>query len=319
MEQLDMNQPANVTGPATESEAVARVVRDLLQVQRQLLDRGSSSQASILAVPRALALQSIKPFLDEYLERPERKRGTSHHHTLDSFVAHVARFKQPNNLDQSVLFGWLGDPDDENHGSPELCCVYDYHEPGSARAGWGDYRAVYTFPLSDEWRAWTQVAGVVLGQDAFAEFLEDRIADVSGPGAVGDGARHLAERLETEIATPAQLMALSRGLTVNVGRRVTNAQALSSGEAQIAFTEEHSDTSGQPLRVPAAFEIAIPVFEDGGAWQLPVRLRYRVNGGSISWRLQPYRMAETLRGVMRIACEQAASETGLPLYWGAPE
>lgn len=308
-----MTQPGfTINNNEHEVDAIARIVAGHMTVQQVALRRGNSGDAPVLAVPKDLKLESVKALLDEYLERPERKSGTSQHLTLDSFVQHVNRFKNPEGMEQSVLFAWLGDEDSD----PALTCIYDYHEPGKGRAGWGEYQAYYSFPVSDEWAAWSGVAEEAMSQADFAEFLEDHIVDVSAPEEAGENVRLIAQALGSELASPAQLMALARGLTVNVGRRVTNAHVLSSGESQIAFQEDHTDETGHPLRVPSVFQIAIPVFEDGGPWQLPIRLRYRVQGGTITWRIQPHRMDETLRGVMKIACDQAAQQTELPLYWG---
>ena len=153
----------------------------------------------------------------------------------------------------------------------------------------------------------------------FAEFIEDRVHDVIDPEQAGANATELASILQSSLASPAKLLGLARGLTVNVGKRVQNATNLSTGEAQIAFQEEHSDAVGQPLKVPGAFAIAIPVLRCGRLWQIPIRLRYRVSGGSVYWILQPHRLVETKQAVFDEVCAEAREKTELPLFYGRPE
>ena len=62
------------------------------------------------------------------------------------------------------------------------------------------------------------------------------------------------------VATPAQLIQLSRGLQVNVSSVVKNIVNLASGEASIAFDEQHTDGDGQPLKVPGIFMLSIAPF-----------------------------------------------------------
>ena len=227
-------------------------------------------------------------------------------------LSHVNRFKDPDIEGQSVLFASSDD-------GPELMCVYNYNEAGRQGARFSDFRAVYNCPLSEEWMTWGSVSGDQMQQEEFAAFIEKHVHDVIDPKDAGKNATELANILATNLASPAQLMALSRGLTIHVGKRVQNATNLSTGEAQIAFAEEHSDQAGQPLKVPAAFAIAIPVFQGGRLWQLPVRLRYLVHGGAITWILQPHRVVETLQAVFDEDCAEAREKTELPLFYGRPE
>lgn len=296
-----------------EASAVAELVREHVKPVELTANAGTDGSVPYLVLPKGLEVHSLKSILAEYKLRPDRKKGTSHHDTLVSFVEHVNRFKDPDVEGQSALFACA------NASDPELICVYNYNEPGRNGPRFRDFRAVYRCPLSEEWKVWVAVAGSLMEQSEFAEFIEEHVHDVIDPKDAGKNATELANILATNLATPAQLMALSRGLTVHVGKRVQNATNLSTGEAQIAFAEEHSDQAGQPLKVPAAFAIAIPVFQSGRLWQLPVRLRYRVQGGRISWILQPHRVVETFQAVFEEACAEAREKTELPLFFGRPE
>ena len=63
---------------------------------------------------------------------------------------------------------------------------------------------------------------------------------------------------------------------VSVETSVQQAVTLATGEITINFAEQHKDGAGAPIRIPNLFLIAVPVFEAGDAYRIPVRLRYRL-------------------------------------------
>ena len=75
---------------------------------------------------------------------------------------------------------------------------------------------------------------------------------------------------------------LAKGLSIKVEQHVKNVRNLDTGEAQIGFSEQHSN-NGAPLQVPTAFVIAVQLFDKGPFYSIIVRLRYRLRDGSIQW------------------------------------
>lgn len=302
----------------TENKSLIDYVRSNGRSPIVTATRGSIAECKVFAVPKvdndgveSIELESMKPFLDEYLEAPERRAGTAEVTTLASFVDHTKRFADPD----SALFA------DDDVKAPSLTSVLDYHRAGaSSDPRFGMHRAIYRFPISDEWKAWT-APREPMKQAAFGEFLEDRCIDVLDPAAVGAGTTKLATTLGLTLADPVRLLELARGLAVNVETKVAGVMNLSSGEAQISFEEKHVGQGGTALKVPTGFVIAIPVFRSGAAYQLPVRLRYRVlpNGGGIVWLFQIARIEQAFRDALAEACTKASEETGLPLFYGKPE
>lgn len=288
----------------TGAQAIIDFARDNGEVDT--IDLGGG--AEVLSVPLGRRIESTKLYLDQFRKAPERKKGTAKLTSLDSFIDHVKRHKD----DDTVLFAI--------ESEPALLSVYDYNKGGPTGAPrFGEHRARYTFPLSDEWNAWKKAAAGPMNQAAFAEFLEDRIGDVMDPLKVGETITEFAVQLGVDVATPQKLMTLSRGLQVNVSAVVKNAVTLTSGEGEIQFGEEHKDSGGAPLRVPGCFAIAIPVFKLGAIYQVPVRLKYRREGGVISWFVTPNRTAVIFEDAFGEAANKAANETKLPLFYGTPE
>jgi uncharacterized protein YfdQ (DUF2303 family) len=184
----------------------------------------------------------------------------------------------------------------------------------------GTHRATYPFPLSDEWEAWLEQNGKPLGQGEFATWLEDRILDVADPAAAFASAKAFAEALGVpQFASPSRLLQLSRGLQVHVEERVTSKIDPATGETTMHYEAAHQDAGGGALSVPRAFLIRLPVFRAGALYQLPVRLKYRIAGGRVTWAYELHGAERAFDDAFREACESARDRTGLPLFYGTPE
>lgn len=266
---------------------------------------------AVFSVPSGRRLVSVKQFIDELRTRPVRKAGTSELTTIDSFVAQVNRTKDAN----TVIFA-----DVASRQEPRLLAVFDYNEAGpTGGPRFGTHRALYRFPVSDQWKAWTGKPIEGIGQADFAEFLESRIMDVLDPTSTGKTLDAFCKQLGITLASPQRLMELSRGLALHAEHKVIQNVNIGSGEAQIGFSENHTDTAGAPLKVPGGFAIAIPVFRNGPAYQIPVRLRYRVGGGQIRWTLQPQRLDEVWDDAVTESVNAVTTKTELTTLFGTPE
>jgi hypothetical protein len=264
----------------------------------------------VLVAAKGTEVTSIKELADEYRTAPERRKGLAEMTELESFIAHVKRFSD----EDSALFA------DRDARAPSLTCVLDYHKATAEGAPrFGQHRTRYVFPLAEEWVAWTGASGKPMTQALFAEWLENRIADVSDPLEALDTTKNVMNQLLCTFASPAVLVDLARGLTVRVESVVANSQTLKSGESVMRFDTQHTDERGAPLNIPGAFLIAVPVFRSGARYQLAAKLRYRVAQGKVSWFFDLHRAAETLDHAIREAADAAAAATELPLYVGRPE
>lgn len=253
----------------------------------------------------------VKPaqaLIEAFRVKPARKTGTARALTLQAFIDLTNRHK----TEHSAVFA------DTDWKKPSFQTVVDYHEAKSEGAADNlKHRVSYSFPSSEEWKAWVEQNGEPMEQGKFAAFLEDRIADLSAPT---DAERIWLERdFGTTVATPAQLIQLSRGLQVNVDSVVKNVVNLASGEAQVAFEETHTDGDGKPLKVPGIFMLAIAPFFMGEKVSLPVRLRYRKAGQKIVWFYQMYRPDQFVTERVRDDLTTVADKTELPTFEGAPE
>ena len=111
--------------------------------------------------------------------------------------------------------------------------------------------------------AWTAGADKWMSQEAFAEFVEARLVDVTDPAEPGGAARSFADLLGVELATPNRVLELSRNLNVRVDAKVARVVNLSTGEGEMQYSEQHNGEYGNPVKIPGAFLLAIPVFDLG--------------------------------------------------------
>lgn len=321
-----------------QDNGTAQVVADLverLDLTEELSIAKSSDGAipDVLVVAKGRVVHDLRGMQDARLERPRRRVGTSKHTTLASFLEHVQRSMDA----QSAIFGV-----DEMVGA-SFVAIYDYNEqaeivnyslPAAAditmplprRAGlprFGQHRATYAPPFSDEWQAWMKIAGPAAGwleQLDFAQALEDRGLDVLPIDAIPSTTLDACTKLSITPAGPAALMALSRGLIVRADRKVGNAVNLNTGEGRISFEETHQTTvNDAPVVVPTGFVLSVPVFRDGSAYALIARCRYRVEGPRVKWKLAIHRPDAIFRDAFYDMTRQVREKTGLPLFFGSPE
>lgn len=254
------------------------------------------------------AVQGLHSLFEPYRVHPARKSGQASAQTLEAFCDLTNRHK----TDHSAVFA------DANWQSPSFTAVIDYHEAkNDGLAAFGKHRVKYAFPLSEEWQAWVKSDGIKMSQEDFAYFLEDRVAELSAP--TKEEQIRLESDFATTIATPSQLVELSRGLQVNVASKVKAATTLASGEGHIVWEESHQDQHGKPLKVPGIFILSASPFFMGEKMRIPVRLRYRAKAGSIDWLYQIYRPDQYVTEHVRHALFDVKDKTGLPTFEGSPE
>ncbi|EKE68720.1 DUF2303 family protein [Oceanibaculum indicum] len=308
------------------AKTVADLVKTLHNPQLVTVTDGATSAPAAL-IPRGMELQSVEGMLGSYRERPRRRRGTASFTDLDSLIAHANRFKG----EHSALFAI------DDRKAPQLISVINYNQAGFDGAPeHADHRGHYHFPLSDEWKAWDAVNGRMLEQGEFAEFIEDRIGDVTaapteaadpsfakgrsdGEGQRSSNLADLQKLLGGTWAGQSTLMDMSRGMKINEAARVKQATNLQTGEVQVQYETEHKDQDGAPVKVPNMFLIIIPVFHNGPLYRIAVRLRYRLREGRISWAMQMYRPDLVFDDAFKEGCNRAAQATELPLFIGKPE
>ena len=283
---------------------------------------GEAETVPVLLLPTGMTAHDYRPLVEAYRGHPDRRRGSAKVEDLESFVAHANRHKDQN----SAIFA------DPTRAEPKLTTIFNYNLRGEevgfedAMARFGDHRLIYAPKKSDEFKAWEAVNNEGLDQLSFAEFIEDRITDIIAPPDF-DGEeseynaflKEFSDLIGGDFASPSRMLELSRGVKINADHRVKQLVNLASGEGQIHFSEEHKDESGAPIKIPNLFLIAIPIFYNGPAYRIPVRLRYRLIGGGIKWAFQIYRIDRAFDAAFDGIRKTAEAQIELPIFLGTPE
>lgn len=303
--------PAEYADPARQINVIAELARNAAGVETGTFAVDGIGLPASIPVKRTFGtdptLGSVKALAEEWRLHPERKTGTAKVDTLESFIDLSNRHKTV----ESAIFA------STDWQKPTLTAVIDYHHNASPRADWCKHRVHYAFPASEQWKTWVAMNGKTMSQADFAAFIEDNIADLSSPQVME--VTEFEGKFMTKIATPSELITLSRGLQVHVSSKAANAVTLQSGEGEIVWNEVHNDATGKKLVVPGLFMLQIPLFHMGEAQRVPVRLRYRVREGTVTWLYQMWRPDIAVTERVLEDFEKATGATALPGFIGSPE
>lgn len=297
------------------------------------------TKAHLVAKPSHREIQDLTPLhrtAAEFL-KPARRKGTARLDDLQSIIEWANRFKG----ETSALFA---KPD---MAAPTLTCIADYHAAGAVDQGsaTGDatarhchHRAVYGFPMSDEWKAWMKVScgndgkPLLLEKDDLGEFIEAQAKDIMDPTPAvlelkkSDKNENWENRLiqtalqiEGRYGQLTQLLAMSKQFQVFETSDLKVSTNRDTGESEIQFLNEHKTADGKPLNIPNLIIIAIPVFMGGAPYRMPVRFRYRKMGGTVRFILSVYNPEKAFEAAFKEAVVEATEATELPVFMGTPE
>lgn len=279
----------------------------------------------VVALPSGRTLHSLKGLVDQFRQRPELRAGNTTLTDLASFIAWTKRHQDAD----SVVFA------QDDMTEPALVAVIDHDlaglEEAEKRARFGRHRGNYAFPMSREWQTWLKAGTTPMGAVEFAAFFEERIGDVMPPPYEIDGTtgaetftaqdpeiRKLVLTLGKKFATVPEIVRLTRGVEINVDARAVSKIDRDTGEHFVEFSEANGEGM-ERVKPPNAFLIAIPVLANGPATLIAVHLRYRANGGKVTWSVAMHQPERVFEHVFAAALEEVEESTGLkPLRGLAP-
>lgn len=195
---------------------------------------------------------------------PSLQRGVLKIESLPSLVSYVGLFNEPGStfifasLSQMVIVG-----------------VVDWHftdpnEPDVIIPGWADHRADYPLAHSKEFLDWKAISGKPMGQQAFAEFIEEHLENIVSPSAA-------------DVLTVALTIQGKRNIDFN------NVVSLANGDKSIQWAEKTDAKAAGDIRVPSEITIRVPVFQGSEAattFDIRCLFRYRINDGKLSFEIK---------------------------------
>lgn len=297
-----MSQENNTQAALDAGRAIATAEAKLIHVDADaegqpaipvaILKGQNGEQAIVLSEALALA--------DARAEKPRAITGTAVLTDIDSFIAHVNRFKNPD----SAVFA--------DRAAVKLQAVYDYHLPSSkassvgapGNARWRKHRATYACPLSRQWKLWIAHNEQPFGQEDFGTFIDDNMVDLAS-GVTGE-----------DFPAPASLLQMARNLVVRSKGTFERKLNPTTGEATLITKDEHEPESTKIYR---AFLIGIPVFEGGDPYRVEARLRFSLASGRPQFSYSLFQWERHIEDAFGEICDNVRKGVELPVFFGTTE
>jgi uncharacterized protein YfdQ (DUF2303 family) len=290
---------AKVTAPVT-----VKLDHPERQSDTAILLREGNGDSSYL-----LASDILKP----KPQAPERRKGKITVHDLASFITATNRDKRTD----SVIFADVP--------AKRLVAVLDFHGPADSAPRFGEDRIEYGFKLSQQLSAWLQAANGLMDQRTFSRLIDDRLGDIGDPDAVVPGslADDFAKRRGIMFPRISDLIVFTRTIST---KSVTDSEERldeNTGDVSIQFKKKNDvkTADGQPVPVPAAFLLSIPVLNGIGAtvFTFAVRLRFDIQEKTgIQWRIEINALDKYIEAAVKEALETvrkpAPDGCGLPVW-----
>jgi hypothetical protein len=269
---------------------------------------------------------SVKPFLDEYLDRPEIIDGKAKAETLTSFCDMVNYHKTL----ATAIFAAMG--------GPSLEAVIDYHGCSKLGAGsepaWCQHRIGYAFPKSPEFKKWEEAAKW-RGQSGFVQFLDGARFDLVDPldietipvpsilndvllrHAPRDKRSELGAYMRTVFASPSDLMQLVESLSGHSKTRFAEVRTDRFGNMR-ATIEKEGRVEGDE-KIPSLFLVSVAAFVGGDPFVIPARIRARVEAGGLQLSAELVGLDRVLADAFEASIKEVEANTSIKVFRGACE
>ena len=253
--------------------------------QSPFAERAAEGTASYAVVPKGYELKS----LEEFLPRPLRVRQEVALQDTDSFIAYVNDFKT---VDVTRVFF--------NSEAEEFTAVLDYHD-NTDEASWCGHKADFKPRRSVEFTAWMASNRKQMTQVDFARFLEENMPDIVEPAS--------AELLQVALTFEAKKSA-----------EFASGVRLANGQIQLTYNEEIRgtvQTQKGTIEVPETFVLGVSIHVNGPAYRIPVRLRWRLQEGKVSFWYEIVRPTRFIDDALREILLRVATDTGIVVLAGS--
>lgn len=264
---------------------VAAALQDLAHAATEAQQIG---EARFLVLPPHYALHEVTDQVEKADAEPRRERGTV---TLKSIDSLLAVLKDHDRADLACVYA---DPD-----TLQIVAVLNDHRHDTP--GWRDWRVQYRAELTPEAKRWLENNGAARAKDqtAFAEFLEDNIADIQEPDA-------------QDLLTVATTIQATTGIEFKSGRR------LQDGQVQLQYVENIDAKAGAngALTIPKTFTLGLRLFKNGDGYKMTARLKYRLNGGSVKFWYELDRPERALEDAFDGYVQRLRAESGYLVVLG---
>lgn len=283
-----MTDPITTQPACAAQPNIAQTLANLLP-EATVLERTES--VIHFAVPAGYRLEhhDTEPLQDS----PNRAKGTATFSSAESFLAYIKRHATP------ATVAWCAF--NPQTFALSFTAVLDDHRAG--RAGWRQHVARFEPDMSAEWKAWKGSDGKSMAQVAFAEWIESHGDDI----ATANG-----------LPTALQMLEMATNFVAHEEHALKSAVRLQSGGVRLTYIADPDAGTVAQMQLFEKFGIGIPVFHGGPAWSLGARLKYRNQGGKLSFfyeLIRPDRVHEAAAREAIDVVKQGLAD-GVPLFMG---
>lgn len=251
-----INQPKALIGNTmAETLQISSVMAALAASATEVHEQGDYFHA---VVPQGYKLEDISKAVEKMQECPRRKSGTVQLKDLDSLLLYCADQAKAETSDGAALGYIYADPD-----ARKITAVFNDQRLGQ---GWRDHRAEYKAEYTPEFTKWIERNKHQFDQTAFAEFIEDNMADITEPAAVA-------------------LLEMATTIQAKTDINFSSAKRLQNGQVQLQYTENIDARAGAngAMEIPKDFTLGLRIFKNGQGYIVRARLKYRLHGGTIKF------------------------------------
>ncbi len=273
-------------GNTIESGAI-REVKELVQKIAQPI---TTETVHGIVVPKDCELKSLVELQYPDGRLPSRVKATVALRDGDSFIKYLKTFR-------TSLTRIFAEPK-----TLAFLAVLDYHgESASPSVEFMSHRATFAMEKDERWNIWAGRNEKPFTQTEFAEFIEDNAADIFDPSA-------------------ANMLEIARDLQAHTEVNFDSKVKLTNGQVQFKYQETVTAGVGPAgtVEIPEVFKIQIPVFYGEGVVAITCRLRYRIQGGKLTFHYKMYRQGETLQIAFDKAVKSISESLGADVLMGNP-
>ena len=283
----ETNHPLVATveaAPGSENAAVIAVAQDAVRAQ-PLKHPGLFYDAKTATI-----IDIRGQIREDDASFPVRKAGTYKVTDVPSFIGYIKKHA----LTQTEIWA--------NVNAGTVRAVINAHMGTTGDgiedyAGREDHTATLQLATTDDWKEWTEHDGKLHPQLAFAEFIEDHLPNFQNPSA-------------------ADMLELAQTFQATTKVDFESSQRVKSGETQIAYVENTTATAGKKggLTIPDTFTIALQPFENGPAYKVEARFRYRITDGHLQLAYRLNRPKDVRKLAFDDAVKGFSDDTGREIW-----
>lgn len=227
---------------------------------------------------------------DEYRAQPRRKAGTVTVCDVPSFLAVYGKHASSD----AEVFA------DRSRGT--VTAILDAHTGYGGAPQWQGHRVVLQLKHTDAFNAWAAVNGKLMAQNAFAEFIEDRRADIIEP-------------------TAADVLELAQTFQATTKVDFKSSTILKSGQRQLSYVESIAASAGQrgEMAVPDHLQLAVAVWEGATvADAITARLRFRIVDGRLNLAVILDQLTDVVQAAFEGVIADVQAGIPVPVLRGTP-